>query len=176
MDDHRFDTMTKRIAAVSSRRSLLGGLAGGALAALLGRAAAGQEAARGGGGRPTGRCLGEKKECRRGAQCCSGVCKGKRGKKKCRRAPGQGTCTTDRNVCAVGNPGIGCNGDFACACAVTTGGTAFCGSLFGDSCAACASGADCVGLGFPAGSACIPVGGDCEDCPAAGGTKCLLPC
>ena len=167
MDPTRFDALARRLAPTTSRRDALRLLTVGALGLLAGLPGRGAAAAA---------CLKDGKECKRGGQCCSGRCAGKRGKKTCRRAPGQANCTIDRNVCKVGQSGVGCKGSGGCACAVTTRGTAFCASLFTDVCARCDSGADCVALGFPQGSACIRVGGQCEDCAAEGGTKCVTRC
>jgi len=171
MEHHRFDAMTKIAAAAYSRRLLLGGLAGGPLAALLGRAGEAQEASR-----RNGRCLQEKKDCKRDNQCCSGRCRGKQSQKKCRRVPGQGTCTTDRNLCRVGFEAAACNGNPACGCGVTTRGTAFCATL---GCGpACDSDADCAGAaGYGPGAVCISLAGSfCAGGECGVPRMCVKPC
>ncbi len=65
MDAHRFDNLTRSLAEGVTRRRVLLGLAGGALAgaaALLGRSPVKADG-----------CKGEGKACKKDEQCCSGL-------------------------------------------------------------------------------------------------------
>jgi len=175
MDGTRFDDMTKRLTETGTRRRLLGGFAGGALAGFLALAAGDEVGAQEAAGRAAERCLREKQACKRGNQCCSGLCKGKRGKKKCRRAPGQGTCTTDRDICRVGEPrGICTKGANQCGCLITTRGTAFCAGV--GVATVCATDADCVAAFDVPNLVCArTAGAECNDLFNSP-TACVLPC
>jgi hypothetical protein len=115
--------------------------------------------------------------CTSEADCCSGVCEGK----KC-RAHGTDVCGQDEpGVCTApfdDIPSLGCGTN--CFCYRTTAGSNFCSSgvWTGDqwNCTDCKTDADCLALGFPAGSACAQVGrGICSGwCDS--GMACLLPC
>jgi hypothetical protein len=124
-------------------------------------------------------CLEVNDPCRRHTQCCSGICTGKPGKKRC-RAHGTGTCNQRApGICEADNPALTfCNNSPTCVCVRTTAGSAFCGegNLEVSRCAPCKRDADCVALGLPPGSACAPTAtGNCAgDC--ATGTVCLVPC
>ncbi len=150
-----FDAMTRRWINPASRRGVMKALIGGILAVAVSGRAPGQVAAAG--------CLRRGSHCKHDSQCCSGACQGHR----CRRAPGQGTCSIRQNVCRSGD--LGCNGDESCACYVTTSGTSFCG----DSAltCGCVTTADCLAGGFPTGTACVR---GC--CPFTGGGACARPC
>ena len=126
-------------------------------------------------------CLEVGDPCRRRQQCCSGICAGKRGKKRCRahgaaRCPQKtpGACTAKYNDI----PSLKC--DARCFCYRTTAGSNFCSQgVYNDkrNCAVCRRDADCVALGFPPGSACAPIprSGTCAGfCDT--GTACLAPC
>jgi hypothetical protein len=121
-------------------------------------------------------CLGVGQPCKNARKCCSGICKGKKGKRRC-VAHGTGTCDQDGpGYCAVGGIAL-CNGSPTCICAESTAGSYFCGDAAPPSdCAACKKDVDCEALGFPPGSACVPwtyggCAGLCEQ-----GTACLAPC
>jgi hypothetical protein len=168
MDHGQFDQIVARLAARRERRVALGIAGGAALAALFGRIGGVEAGAAG--------CATNGKSCQRADQCCSGVCKGKRGKKKC-RAHGMGTCKQGQNVCTAADPHLlRCNNIAACGCFRTTAGSPFCGNSFSTTCADCRRDGDCAALGFPAGSACVAldVGACAGDCPS--GTACLVPC
>jgi hypothetical protein len=139
MDNEHFATWTRSLASRLPRRRLWpGGLkavAGGALAVTMSRfdrlpAAAREEAAK--------RCLKDGDECKRGNQCCSGLCKGK----KCRRAPGQGTCTIRKDRCKTGDSDASRCAGGDCLCFRRLDGAAVCA---GDGeCFDCSRDADCV--------------------------------
>ena len=172
MDQQQFDALLKRLAVEPRpRRSALLLLAGGVLGGLVARAGPGAAAATG--------CAKVGKPCKRATHCCSGICTGKHGKKKC-RGHGAGTCQRGQDICTDPNPDLDrCNNNALCACIVTTAGTSFCyDQTFGGGnwCADCERDTDCVGLGFPTGSACGPVSaGRCAGlCESS--TACLAPC
>jgi hypothetical protein len=174
MDGTRFDHMTRLIA--QSRRSLVGG----ALAV-----AAGLLAMPGVDARKKRKHKGRKQKaaapnsfgcidvgdlCQTAAQCCSGICAGKRGKKTC-RAHDVGGCQGnalsegcgDHDVACTtsdGKPGL---------CATTTGNAGYCAT--GGDCYACATDLDCqraAGGNLGATAACI----QCTYCEVTGGTAC----
>jgi hypothetical protein len=120
-------------------------------------------------------CLEVGDPCTSEAQCCSGICEGKKGNKTC-RAHGTGTCDQDGpNFCTAAT--TLCYNSASCVCARTTAGSNFCGSgLLPSDCAVCQTDADCEALGFPAGSACVQwssgfCAGFCES-----GMACIAPC
>jgi hypothetical protein len=162
MNGRQFDEIVKTARRPRDRRGTLRGLAGAALGAGLGPLRV-QAAAT---------CRENGTACRRGDQCCSGVCR--RG--KCRPAPGQGTCTTERNVCAVGKTAAACGGTGTdCSCFRRPNGAAFCANFDSVTCAACATDQDCVDLVGP-GRVCLRAAGPL--CCAAEGTAtaCARPC
>ena len=174
MNNHGFDELIKDFGKQSrSRRAALKLLAGGALAALVGWAGPGARLVAGAAG-----CRKVGAGCRRAAQCCSGICRGPKGKKTC-RAHGVGTCKRGQDICRQGDAAAACsNPDVAeCVCGVTTSDAGFCFDLNSARCAACERDPDCVEKhGFPRGSACIrAVEGGCEEC-ARLGTACAAPC
>jgi hypothetical protein len=174
MHNYNFDAWTRLLVSRQPRRRVWRGLAGGALAALLPHfgkplpAAARETAAK--------RCLKEGKSCKRGTQCCSGVCR----KKKCRRATGQGLCTIRQDLCRTSQPGPGCgvdDGGGPCFCHVTAAGASFCASAFETECFPCAANGDCADVTGP-DSACIRTLGTpfCDDSCPEQGAFCARPC
>jgi hypothetical protein len=126
-------------------------------------------------------CLEVNDPCRKATQCCSGICTGKPGKKRC-RAHGAGSCPQNTpGACTapfVDVPALKC--EAGCFCYGTTAGSNFCSSgVYNDqrNCTTCKRDADCVALGFPPGSACAPIpkigicAGFCDS-----GRACLAPC
>lgn len=117
-------------------------------------------------------CRQENKECKRDTQCCSGICR----KKRCRRAPSQGTCTIRKDTCKLtGGIGFGpkCNGVSSCECITTKAGAAFCRQIGGAACTSCDSDFDCVAA-LGANAKCIR-GSTCGD-PCGIGDFCAVPC
>ncbi|MDQ3695349.1 MAG: hypothetical protein M3464_17225 [Chloroflexota bacterium] len=170
MDSQRFDRFTKTIANGASRRHLLRGVAGGVLAAAVAHFGGGTEAAAQ--VAAAARCFGNNKKCKRGTQCCSGICR----KKKCRPAPQQGTCTIRKDTCKLtGGIGFGpkCNGVQGCECIVTKTGAAFCREIGGAACTSCFSNQDCA-VAFGPNAKCIR-GSTCGD-PCGIGDFCAVPC
>lgn len=124
-------------------------------------------------------CLEVGNPCRTAKQCCSGVCKGKKGKRTC-RAHGVGTCTQDQlDWCAVESLAeehlalASCNGRQGLCIHTTTASNA-CVNFH--VCADCKRDADCEAMGAPAGSVCAPFSGSraCAGfCEETGGMACF---
>jgi hypothetical protein len=120
------------------------------------------------------------------ANCCSGICEGKKpkkGKKDRSRCVGhnQGICTqgqdactqdfSDATECSAANPD--------CFCGITTGNAGFCGDFDLAECVPCRFDTDCETFGFPAGSACVrftPGGPGGCGCSLTDNRACLKPC
>jgi hypothetical protein len=124
-------------------------------------------------------CIEVGQACESANDSCSGICAGKKGKKRC-QGHGTGTCNQEADgYCQAEDPEqTACNDRPNCFCWRTTAGSQFCGDFNGEAgsdCANCRKDADCEALGFPAGSACVPVvGGMCSTSPCV--TACLVPC
>jgi hypothetical protein len=189
MNQHRAPTLARTLTSLPSRRNVLRGLAGSGLGLGIAR------------WQPTANakkkhkhkkkpkkakpnafgCFDVGDPCKSADQCCSGICEGKKGKRKC-RAHDDGTCDQkSQGVCEAGNPLLVlCNGKSDCVCFRTTGGSNVCAALFGETlsqCADCQKDADCLALGYPPGTTCAPITGDyaCADI-CEGGMACMLPC
>ncbi len=156
LDASRFDALTRVFGATRSRRQTLAALTLGALA--LAKSAEGSTAGPG--------CKDVNAKCQKANDCCSGICKGKKGKKKC-KAHDASTCLAGQNSCGIKE-------DIACrttagvkgSCFTTTGNAPYCGAD-GD-CFACTKDADCKAA-FGQQAACI----DCADCPETGNVACV---
>jgi hypothetical protein len=189
MDSSQFDGLVKRLARpAESRRGFLRGLAASGLglgAARLPLLVTAQERKPKGRGKDKPRkpkpnqygCLEVGDPCGRSSHCCSGICKGKKGKKTC-RAHDTGTChQTGTGICLSAKPqNISCNNNDGCRCFTTTAGSNVCAELKPGDCADCGKDADCAALGFVPGTVCVPMfegycGGQCES-----GMACLTPC
>lgn len=170
MDAQIFDDLTRSIGSEGRGRRWILKAVGAGVAALAARTLGFAQPA------AAAVCGSEGDPCRRRGDCCSGVCRGPKGKKRCRRR-GAGTCQQGQDSCRANPDDVPrCNGKDFCGCFVTTGGSSFCGT--GGDCARCRSDADCVARGFPKGSACIEATrGICgENCAELSGTACVLPC
>lgn len=168
MDDSRFDAWTRR---------RFGLAAGGAAAALLGRALLLPSPA---GARKKSRkklelnsfgCVDVGKPCRgRDVKCCSGICQGKKPKKgekdrsRCVAHHVLG-CEADEDFCAGVIVMCGTNGT----CVRTTGKASFCGA--GGPCQACRKDKDCEADHGP-GAACT-VCPHCDGINGSSGTGCV---
>jgi hypothetical protein len=125
-------------------------------------------------------CIDVGKACASASDCCSGICRGKKGKKLC-VAHGTGTCDQAADgFCEAADPEqTTCNDNPGCVCITTTAGSKFCtdpNPASGSGCGPCRTDADCEALLFPAGSACAPVAaGNCVSSPC-GGFGCFVPC
>jgi hypothetical protein len=132
-------------------------------------------------------CVNVGNACKNDGQCCSGICQGKKGKKKC-QAHNEGGCTVERNFCVTGSLLGLCGPDVPSPdiCLTTSGNAAFCARLKGFitevNCQLCRTDTDCENLGFPSGSACVTFTGaacanatDCNGINGSTGTMCLPP-
>jgi hypothetical protein len=97
------------------------------------------------------------------ANCCSGVCQGKKPKKgekdksRC-VAHNAGECQADQDVClSLQEIQCGTNGN----CARTTGNASFCADFENSACFDCTKDTDCE-ADFGAGAACVICAGECE--------------
>ena len=179
MDTRHFDAWTCLLSIGASRRAVAGGL----LAALgLGSETRFPRAAwarkNSGNQKPKKKplvfnalgCIDVGARCRgNSANCCSGICQGKKpkkGKKDTSRcvAHNVGSCLPGQN--AFPPAPCGTNG----LCAATTGKAMYCGSAVGV-CADCTKDTDCVETAGP-GAACIIVPGQCA---STGGRGCFGP-
>jgi hypothetical protein len=119
--------------------------------------------------------------CKNDGQCCSGICQGKKDKRKC-KAHGTGTCDQEGpGICSTPNPALILCNSAECACVRTTAGSNFCFDIAyeaANDCADCQTDADCEALGFPPGSACAPFaqGEICAGASCEGGMACVTPC
>ena len=183
----RLDTLLRSLRGAPSRREVLRGLA--ATGFGIGLAASPQL----GEGKPKRRkkrkrpkpakpnqygCLEVSDPCRNATQCCSGICAGKPGRKRC-RGHHTGSCSQQgQGVCTDPNPELQQCITTNCFCLRTTAGSNFCGNWFGyKACSTCKRDTDCQALGFPVGSACVPVSrGHCTAAECASGMVCIAPC
>jgi hypothetical protein len=155
MDATRFDLLARTLAMASSRRQALSALLLGGVALTHG---AGESEAGPG-------CKNVGKKCKKKKDCCSGICKGKKGKKKCK--------AHDTGGCLAGQQQEECGGDATIACTTSAGETGFCETTTGNAaycaadidCFACTKDADCRPFCGPQ-AACVA----CTDCP--GGVGC----
>jgi hypothetical protein len=177
MDIARFDHLTRTVSTLLSRRTLAGTLGLGALA-LPGLAEAKKHKKRkkkkiklndfG--------CVNVGGFCKNSGQCCSGICSGKKGKKKC-KAHNASTCTAADDFCLAGvatpctleGGGVG-------QCVRTTGEASYCEADGG--CVDCTKDADCVPF-CGAGAACIVCPIECGPngtaCVGASPGACTIP-
>jgi hypothetical protein len=179
MDQHRFDSLTRALTSVPSRRTLLRGLAGlglGLGVARLPRVATARKKRKQKPKFNAFGCVNVGDFCQTADQCCSGICQGKKGKRRCK--------AHDTGGCSAGlTPAAACGGteDVACTtshgqpgkCATTTGNAGYCvAELHGYSNFSCKTDRDCYveSGGF--------LGPDvaCVLCPdGEGGTLCATP-
>jgi hypothetical protein len=150
VDGMSFDDWTRTLAAPAKRRYLWHIVPAGALTFLATRPGPARVAAQ----EATAKdCLKPGKDCKRSNQCCSGLCR----RRKCRRAPGQGSCTREQNQCVDGTNGTDCgiasDGNI-CLCLVTRRGRSFCANTLQSQCFPCTNDRECVSVTGP-GSACF---------------------
>jgi hypothetical protein len=176
VDVTRFLVLARWMTAGPSRREVLRGLAGAGIGLGVARlpdlASAKKKTKPNAFG-----CLEVGDPCQSEEQCCSGICDGKKGKRKC-RAHGAGTCRQDLTGLCSDPPTLAtCNDSETCFCLRTTANSNFCAELGQKLCTDCQKDADCEALGLPSGSACLPTEGAlCADhCPKTG-MVCLAPC
>ncbi len=171
MEHDRFDQFVRTLTQRPSRRTLASILGLGALG-LAGSARVDVASARKKHKKVKKNefgCVDVGNFCKNAGQCCSGICQGKKGKKKC-KAHGESTCLSGQVELACGGTTVSCqtpNGSEG-QCDTTTGNAGYC---TGDGiCFACRKDADCVAqCGVDA--ACIP----CTGCVETGGFACVGP-
>ena len=120
-------------------------------------------------------CVNVGKFCKNAGQCCSGVCRGKKGKKKCKaHDAGDGCHAGDQTDSCGGTVAIGCmtaTGEEDGLCNTTTGTAPYCSSeAFGSFlCTDCSKDVECQELCGPAAA--------CIRCPACSlvDTACVGP-
>lgn len=174
MDANQFDDVIRWLSAGSSRRTVLGFALGGAIAAgHLWDAAAKNRNKRkkkkvtfNGYG-----CVSVNKHCKNASQCCSGICKGKKGKKRC-KAHDAGGCPPGATVSSCsGMESVACTTStgFPGWCYGTTGGAAYCWGAGAQ--AECTKDADCIPIFGPAAACvldCTPPGEPLTICAGPG--------
>jgi hypothetical protein len=189
MDAMSFDQLTRQLLGERTRRAIFGRLAALSLAGPLGLWVAHDDAdakkkrkrkRKDKHAKPNEfGCLEIGDPCQSEEQCCSGICAGKKGQRKC-RAHDTGTCVQGMpGLCTAANPETTRCNNADCSCYRTTAGSNVCSSDDThdfEVCVDCQRDADCQELGFPPGSSCTVVSqgrcaGECES-----GTACLLPC
>ncbi len=102
-------------------------------------------------------CVNVGNSCKNDGQCCSGICEGKKDKKKC-KAHDESTCQDGQDFCLGVN--VPCTTTFGDAgqCTTTTGEAPYC---FQDGdCFPCSKDKDCEPI-FGAGAACIVCVAEC---------------
>jgi hypothetical protein len=105
--------------------------------------------------------------CKTSNQCCSGVCKGKKGKRKC-KAHDTGGCTGEQDACdGEAVPCVSAASETG-ACVRTTGNAGYCNVA--GVCAACTRDTDCQATHGPQ-AACFV----CENECGPNGTACAVP-
>jgi hypothetical protein len=115
-------------------------------------------------------CVNVGNFCKRDDQCCSGICTGKKGKKRCRDHDAS-TCQPTQDICydetATCTTTAGLKGE----CLITIGGASFCGSI--GLCTDCARDADCIPK-FGPDAACVVCVKGCGP-HTTRGTSCVVP-
>jgi hypothetical protein len=186
MDGSRFDALVQSL--TGSRRALLGGMV--AAAGWFGEAGAGARRKRKRKHKKRKQprtppatpnaygCLNVDDPCTSAEQCCSGICEGQKGERRC-VAHDERICTVAADLCTtqVDTP-CGTTNPL-CACVVTTGNAPFCGDFTGlpgdELCRDCRRDADCQEE-FGPGAACVVYSGVCgEICPETG-RACVPAC
>jgi hypothetical protein len=179
MDSTHFDGLARSVSILLSRRALVSAL-GVAAIARPGVAGAKRHQHEHKKARFNAfGCVNVGHFCKNNGQCCSGICQGKKGKKKC-QAHDQSTCQAGAqegfcNANSVNVPCVSSTGETG-TCDTTTGEAAYC--TVGGNCFACAKDVDCVPFCGPQ-AACIVCGNNCDflnlstACvgPLAGGCK-----
>lgn len=142
MDHHRFDQIARTLSTFQSRRGLLGALGLGAIL-LPGTAGAKKNKKKKKAKFNEFGCVNVGDFCKNNNQCCSGLCEGKKGKKRC-SAHDSSTCQAGQNACddAVGVSCVSSTGANTGACDTTTGNAPYCSA--DGACFACTKDADCV--------------------------------
>jgi hypothetical protein len=167
VDAATFDALTRRLTTSGARRRLLAISALG-LAGVTVRLPWGVAEARKKRKKPKKNqfgCIDVGKKCYgKDAQCCSGICEGKKKNSKC-VAHHERNCIADDNSC-TGSVPCGGNGE----CFRTTGKGAFCGAVGTCDCHPCKKDKDCEAE-YGVGAACIVCTADDVGCIGVNGSK-----
>jgi hypothetical protein len=166
MDAPEFDHLTRAISTRLPRRALTG-LLGLSSLGVVGLTEAGKKKKRKKIRRNIFGCVDVGKFCKNAGQCCSGICKGKKGKKKC-RAHDESTCLPGQNVCVGAMVGCITTAGIPGQCGVTTGRAPYCFAT--GECFPCSKDTDCeLPVGF--GAACLACPSCFDETPK--GTACV---
>jgi hypothetical protein len=140
MDRDRFDHLTRSLATLLTRRRLAGvfGLGALALPSLIGAKKRHKQKRKKRIKRNAFGCVNVGKFCKRNGQCCSGRCKGKKSKKKCKAHDAGAGCVVGDQIEACGGTTKICttsHGKIG-SCATTTGKVGYCFNtvLLGSTC------------------------------------------
>jgi hypothetical protein len=177
----RFDRLTRTASAMFSRRGMASTL-GLAAIALSGSAAAKKKRKKKKKiTRNSFGCVDVGKFCKNAGQCCSGICQGKKGKKRC-QAHDTGIVLNGGGGCTVAQDSCGAGADTFCTtsageegrCFRTTGNAGYC--IASGDCFPCTKDADCVPFCGP-GAACIACDTSGTDCDTTcnGPGECTFP-
>ncbi len=165
MDGTMFDQWTRLLASAVSRRAVVGGLGAATAAAPLGGRGIEEAGA-------AALCIRDGKDCdpRRGARCCSGICRKRRKARGhlCAHNLAARGCTVNAVSCTTDSPL--CPGDSSGVCIVLDNGQPVCTRNRG--CSACETGADCDAAFDSVGGICVT---RCPDCAETGGRACVFP-
>jgi hypothetical protein len=111
-------------------------------------------------------CVDVGKPCRgNSANCCSGICQGKKPKKGEKDkstcvAHNVGGCLANQDLCLI-KEAVSCGASERGVCARTTGNASFCGDFENIACFDCTKDTDCEAE-FGTGAACVICAGECE--------------
>jgi hypothetical protein len=156
MDTSRFDRLTQLVSTHLSRRTLAGTLGLAALASPFGIEARKKRKKKKKVKRNSFGCVNVGGYCKNSQQCCSGICQGKKGKKKCQAHDTSG-CQPGPSLADCGGVSVTCPDSRDGQCATTTGNAAFCLEFKFQSVPPCRRDADCRPDFFP-GVACVRCG------------------
>jgi hypothetical protein len=170
----RFDRWTRTVSTVLSRRGLAGALALAATAIPGLAEAKNKKKKRKKIKRNALGCVNVGNLCKNAGQCCSGICTGKKGKKRCKAHDTGGCqagdlCPSDLVACTTSTGDAG-------ACRRTTGNAGYCAA--GGDCFPCTKDADCQGVcGLQAACIviCVGCGPSNTACAAPSGDSCDFP-
>jgi hypothetical protein len=175
MNRHRFDVLLRSLRSRPSRRELVAGLGSGAFSLRLAQLPQSANAKRKRKKRNKKKiryndfgCVNVGRSCKNGDQCCSGICEGKRDKKRCQ--------AHDQSTCQAGLTSLVCGGESNLSCTTSGGDPGLCLNTTGNAgycfasgdCFSCKKDADCEPVCGP-GAACIVCA---ETCAGRGGTFC----
>jgi hypothetical protein len=172
LDANRFDALARSLEDGFPRRAALGAALGAGFASLLSRFGADEADAKQKRKKRKRKkkikknafgCVNVGNVCKNSGQCCSGICQGKKGKKKC-KAHNALDCPIGADTC-LEQIECGSTGE----CFLTTGAGSFCGLTSPTECVVCAKDADCEALGFGVGAACAI----CNGCETPAVTACV---